>query len=82
MEDGKKRRKQPLQRAMADVLSHIERIKIRVAKISSEWPSQLTTRGSSYYLKVPRDFVSYYELCSGDWLKVRVTEVKRLITEE
>jgi len=67
---------------MIDVLSHIERIKIRVAKITSEWPTQLTTRGSSYYLKVPHDFVSYYELCSGDWLKVRVTELKRLITEE
>jgi hypothetical protein len=67
---------------MAEVLGKIERIKIRVAKISSEWPSQLTTRGSSYYLKVPKEFVEYYELTSGDWLKVRVTEVKRLITEE
>jgi hypothetical protein len=67
---------------MADVLSRIERIKIHVAKISSEWPSQLTTRGSSYYLRVPKDFVGYYELTAGDWLKVRVTEVKRLITEE
>jgi hypothetical protein len=67
---------------MSDVLDHIQKIKIRVAKISSEWPSQLTTRGSSYYLKVPKEFVEYYELSTGDWLKVRVSEVKRLITEE
>jgi hypothetical protein len=76
------RKKQPLQRVMVDVLSKIERIKIRVAKVSSEWSSQLTTRGSSYYLKVPHTFVAYYELTSGDWMKIRVTEVKRLITEE
>jgi glutamate formiminotransferase len=76
------REKQPLQRVMVDVLRKIERIKIRVAKISSEWPSQLTVRGSSYYLRVPKDFIDYYELASGDWLKVRVTEVKRLITQE
>lgn len=76
------REKRPLQRAMVDVLTRIERIRIRVAKISSEWPSQLTIRGSSYYVRVPRDFVQYYELSSGDWLKVRVLEVKRLITEE
>jgi hypothetical protein len=67
---------------MVDVLRKIEHIKIRVAKISSEWPSQLTVRGSSYYLRVPKDFIDYYELASGDWLKVRVTEVKRLITQE
>ena len=82
LKSEKFRRKQPLQRVMVDVLSKIERIKIRVAKISSEWPSQLTTRGSSYYLKVPKEFVEYYELTSGDWLKIRITEVKRLITEE
>jgi len=82
MKNEKIRKKQPLQRVMVDVLSHIERIKIRVAKISSEWQSQLTTRGSSYYLKVPKEFVEYYELSTGDWLKVRAIEVKRLITEE
>ena len=82
METEKKRGKQPLQRAMVDVLQKIERIKIRVGRISSEWPAQLTTRGSSYYLKVPREVVNYYELTSGDWLKVHVTELKRLITEE
>ncbi len=82
METEKKRGKQPLQRAMIDVLHKIEHIKIRVGRISSEWPAQLTTRGSSYYLKVPREVVNYYELTSGDWLKVHVTELKRLITEE
>lgn len=82
LEHEKTRKKQPLQRAVVEVLSKIERIKIRIAKVSSEWPAQLTTRGSSHYMRVPREFIDYYELSTGDWLKVRVTEVKRLITEE
>lgn len=41
-------------------------IRLFVDALSS---SQLTTRGSSYYLKVPQHFVQYYELSAGNWLK-------------
>lgn len=73
-EPNKKQAKREAGRLAASILSRIEQIKIRHAKISAEFPVQITTRGSSYYVRVPIELINYYNLVCGDWIKFRATE--------
>ena len=75
LQTGKK-----VESALSTVLQKIQNLKIGVLKISTEFPAQITARGSSFYLRLPKDIVDYYELQSGDWLKVKATEVKRIVS--
>jgi hypothetical protein len=78
----KKQGKKTARRLAVDILARLEKLKVKVGRISSEWHGELIVRGSSYYVRVPRDLVEYYELTAGDWITLRASEVKRLIGQE
>ena len=78
----KKQGKKIVRRLAVDVLARLEKLKVKVGRISSEWHGELIVRGSSYYVRVPRDLVEFYELTVGDWLKLRASEVKRVLEQE
>ena len=50
----KRQGKKIVRRLAVDVLARLEKLKVKVGRISSEWQGELIVRGSSYYVKVPR----------------------------
>jgi len=56
-------------------------ISVGLEKITADFPTKIFAHGDLYVVRIPMDQIKFYDLQSGDTLKVRILGVKRLRTE-